>query len=311
MLKHILIPLDGSELAEQALPHARCLADAFQASLVLIRVIEIGPYTGEQMNVIAAHYESQQVAQAYLDRTATSLGQAGYPVDYQVSSGSAAEAILACARDRAIDLIVMSTHGRSGIGRWVFGGVADKVLRGADVPVFLIRSSADAWRPESRAAAYERILVPLDGSMLAEQALPHAEKVARAMGGEIVLLRVPTIPPFLAFGPDPGMLLPSLLNEVYEEADAYLANVARRLHARGLAVYKARMDPGPVAEAILDYARDADIDLIVMSTHGRGGVGRWVYGSIADRVLRGAEVPVLLVRAGSRRGTGMALDAAA
>ncbi len=304
MATRILIPLDGSELAEQALPHARCLADAFQAGLVLVRVIEVTPYMGEPHYTMVAHFEVQEMAREYLERIATELGDAGYRVDCQVLSGSAAETILACAREQRADLIVMSTHGRSGIGRWVFGSVADKVLRGAHVPVLLVRSSTG--NAPAEVAAYQRILVPLDGSQLAEQALPHAERIARAFHGEIVVLRVPTISPSLTFGPDPGVLLPTLLNEAYEEADAYLANVARRLHAHGIEAHKVPMDPGPVAEAILDYARDADIDLIVMSTHGRSGVGRWVYGSVADRVLRGAEIPVLLIRAcdgNNRQGT--------
>jgi len=301
MAKRILVPLDGSELAEQALPHARYLADAFQAGLILLRVVETTPYTGNHAHVMAAHFEVQQMAQAYLEQMAAQLREHGYRVDRQILSGTAAETILACAEDQGADLIVMSTHGRSGIGRWVFGSVADKVLRGAGIPVLLIRASAKA--APSNAMGYDRILVPLDGSPLAEQALPHAEEMARATGAEIVILRVPTIPPFLTWGPDPGMVMPALLNEAYEEADAYLANVARRLHARGFVVHKAPMDPGPVADAIIDYAREANIDLIVMSTHGRSGIGRWVYGSVADRVLRGADVPVLLIRASQQNTT--------
>jgi nucleotide-binding universal stress UspA family protein len=258
---------------------------------------------GEPQHAMVAHFEVQEVAQAYLGRIATELRSAGHSVEYQVLSGSSAEAILSYARDRQADLIVMSTHGRSGIGRWVFGSVADKVLRGAHIPVFLVRASAN--NAPAEVTAYQRILVPLDGSPLAEQALPHAEKIARAFHGEIVVLRVPTIPPSLTFGPDPGVLLPTLLNEAYDEADAYLDNVVRRLHAHGIVAHKVPMDPGPVAEAILDYARDADIDLIVMSTHGRSGIGRWVYGSVADRVLRGAEVPVLLIRARNANRQGM------
>ena len=295
MVERILVPLDGSELAAQALPHARYLADELHARLLLLWVVETVSYSGDPGEAMPALFEVHEMAQTYLERVAAQLRNNGRPVESHVLSGTPAESILACADDRAVDLIVMSTHGRSGIGRWVYGSVADKVLRGARVPVLLIRAVVQEAPLE--AVRYERLLVPLDGSALAEQALPHAEELARATGAEIVLLRVPTVPPFVTWGPDPGMLMPALLNEAYEEADAYLANVARRLRACGFVVRKAPMDPGPVADTIIDYAHEADIDLIVMSTHGRSGIGRWVFGSVTDRVLRGAGVPVLLVRA--------------
>ena len=297
MVERVLVPLDGSELAEQALPHARYLADTFHASLFLLWVVEAIPYSGDRGEAMTAHFDVHQMAESYLERVAAELREGGRQVEPQVLSGTPAETILACAEEQAIDLIVMSTHGRSGIGRWVYGSVADKVLRGANIPVLLVRAAVEKVAPE---AGYRRLLVPLDGSPLAEQALPHAEELAHATGAEVVLLRVPTIPPSLTWGPNGGMVVSALLNEACEEADAYLANVARRLHARGIEAHRVPTDPGPVADTIIDYAREADIDLIVMSTHGRSGIGRWVYGSVADRVLRGANVPVLLIRARER-----------
>jgi nucleotide-binding universal stress UspA family protein len=100
------------------------------------------------------------------------------------------------------------------------------------------------------------------------------------------------------------MLVPTLLSEAYREADSYLANVARRMKAKGLRIHRAAVDPGAVAETVIDYARESTVDCIVMSTHGRSGLRRWVYGSVADRVLRGADVPILLIRP-QRSATGV------
>jgi nucleotide-binding universal stress UspA family protein len=294
-MKRILVPLDGSALAEQAISHATLQARRFGARVFLLRVAEGVPPT------VASGATSELLrggddVEAYLAGVADKLSAAGVEeVDYDTRVGAPAEMILEFARDEGIDLIVMSTHGRSGIGRWVYGSVADKVLRGADTPVFLIRASQSA--SASRASSYRRFLVTLDGSQLSEYALPYAEAWAKAFDAEIVLLRVPTLPAYVSLGPDSSMLVPSLLSDAYEEADAYLANVVRQLKAKGLSVHKAAVEPGAVADTIIDYAQEAEVDCIVMSTHGRSGLGRWVYGSVADRVLRGAGVPVLLVRA--------------
>ncbi len=295
MIDRILVPLDGSDLATQALQHATLQARKFNAHLLLLRVVEpVPPSAMERISepqVLAAKEE----AESYLKTVAETLSAKGMSVEYHTRSGPSAESIIAFAKTEDVDLIAMSTHGRSGIGRWVYGSVADKVLRGADVPVFLIRASKELQT--SDVTPYQRLLVPLDGSELAELALPYAEIWAKTFDAEVILLRVPTLPAYVSLGPDASMLVPSLLCEAYEEADTYLANVTRRLKAKGLTVHKAAVEPGAVADTIIDYARDASVDCIVMSTHGRSGLGRWVYGSVADRVLRGAGMPVLLVRA--------------
>jgi len=299
MIRRILIPLDGSDLAAQALPHGVLQARKFGAQLVLLRVVEPMPApvaewaVGEDMSEVQARVET------YLADVEKALRAEGLDVESHSRTGPSAETIVAFASTENIDLITMSTHGRSGIGRWVYGSVADKVLRGAETPVFLMRVSNED-QPIAK-PRYHCILVPLDGSELAEIALPYAEMWTKAFDGEVVLLRVPTLPAYVSLGPDASMLVPSLLTEVYDEADAYLANAVRKLKAKGLTVHKAAVEPGAIADTIIDFARDAGIDCIVMSTHGRSGLGRWVYGSVADRVLRGAGVPILLVRAPGRQ----------
>ena len=142
---------------------------------------------------------------------------------------------------------------------------------------------------------YKRLLVPLDGSPLAEAALSHAEGLAHQFGSEIVLLRV-VVSPYAIVAPDLVLAgTDSNHQQFADQAEQYLKGVAGKLAARNV---KARIIAceGPVAEAILDRAKENQIDLIVMSTHGRGGVSRWVYGSVADRVLQTAPCPVLLIR---------------
>lgn len=294
MIDRILVPLDGSDLAAQALPHAVLQAHQFQARVLLLRVVE--PMLGAVARQAAAHefFLVQENAEFYLEGVAETLKGEGLSVEFCTRIGRPAETIITLADEQNVDLIVMSTHGRSGIGRWVYGSVADKVLRGAEVPVFLIRASENVKSPE--VPGYRRVLVPLDGSELAELVLPYAETWAQTFDAELILIRVPTLPAFAPLNSDASLLLPTLLSEAYEEADTYLANITRRLKAKGLKVHKAAVEPGAIAETIIDYAHDAGVDLIVMSTHGRSGLSRWVYGSVADRVLRGADVPVLLVR---------------
>ncbi|MFQ5855333.1 MAG: universal stress protein [Anaerolineae bacterium] len=295
MIDRILVPLDGSDLAAQTVPHAALQARRFEARILLLRVVEPLPASSMELVTTPELFPVEENVESYLEGVANVVAGEGLSVDFYTRLGPAAESIIAFAKTEDVDLIAMSTHGRSGIGRWVYGSVADKVLRGADVPVFLIRASEDAQREE--ASGYRRLLVPLDGSDLAELALPYAETWSKAFDAEVILLRVPTLPAYVSLGPDASMLVPSLLSEAYEEADAYLANVTRRLNAKGLDVHRAAVEPGPIADTIIDYAHEADVDFIVMSTHGRSGLGRWVYGSVADRVLRGAGIPVLLVRA--------------
>lgn len=146
---------------------------------------------------------------------------------------------------------------------------------------------------------YKRLLVPLDGSALAEEALVHARHLARQFHSELVLLRV-VVSPYTIAAPD--LILAGYdagQEDFTHAAEAYLSAVVASLQADGLQAV-AHTAQGPVAESILDHAADEGVDMIVMSTHGRGGVSRWVYGSVADKVLQAASCPVLLVRASDK-----------
>jgi nucleotide-binding universal stress UspA family protein len=148
---------------------------------------------------------------------------------------------------------------------------------------------------------YQKIVVPLDGSRLAESVLEHVRALAQCMGSEVVLMRVMAYPAYDYLLTDPGMSA-SLREQMEQEACNYLEPLANGLQDEGIhASADAVVVTGPIADAIIEFARDKKADLIAMSTHGRTGPSRWLLGSIADRVVRGAGVPVLMVRPVARK----------
>ncbi len=297
MYSKILIPLDGSTLAEQTLPCALEVARRERAEVTLLCVVP--PIReSEVMDDGYVLYADQLTemaqddARAYLNRIACPLHAEGIKVKTALEVGIPADCILDYAQTMQMDLIAMATHGRSGVGRWVYGSVADRVLRAAACPVLLTRAGASA----ERAAAFSRILVPLDGSPLSESALPHARALATAFDAEIILLRVLSTAAGVYTLPE---MLPVLAADTYrneQETLEYLKRWEASLKDQGLRV-RTLSAKAPVAEAILDVARAEQVNLIAMCTHGRSGMQRWFYGSVAQRVLQAAEVPILLVRA--------------
>jgi nucleotide-binding universal stress UspA family protein len=237
--------------------------------------------------------ESQ--AQDYLQEVANELQRMGLKVQRVVRHGPAAEAIVDYADHAGIRQIVMATHGYSGVGRWVHGNVAERVLQSAGVPVLLVRARTKTQAGSDQTMACQRILVPLDGSPTAEQVLPPVTAIAQALGAHIVLFRVPIVFASGALIGEWAMALEGAFGTAEQIAAAYLERVAKGLQSQGVQV-SVSTRTGAVAEAILEYAEGNRIDLIAMCTHGRTGVARWALGSVADRVLRAGHIPALLVR---------------
>jgi nucleotide-binding universal stress UspA family protein len=301
MYQRVLLPLDGSELAEVALSYAKGIAGRLGLEVLLLHVAGKG------------EAESLPLHRAYIDQASERLrremaevqgktGSEPVVVKGEVAVGYPAEEILRYAGEKEVDLILMATHGRSGVRRWVLGSVADKVLRSAALPVLLIR----AGMPKD--AAYERwsspkMLVPLDGSELAELVLPHVEALALPQGGaaaEVVLVGICeplVLPPVTT--PETsvnwGTAADEYLAKSKKSAERYLFKVQRGLTDAGLKVSLEVLEGDPATE-IIDYAGRKQVNLIVMATHGRSGIGRWAYGSVAQKVLHGGSTPILLVR---------------
>ena len=288
----ILVPLDGSTLAESALPTAIRLAKAFGASLHLVRAAEATPAPGGDS--IEAQIRVVREAEDYVKEIEQRVAAEGVAVATSVWYGRATESIVEAADVNHVDLIVMSTHGRTGLGRLFLGSVAESVLRAAHIPVLLLRTGG-------RPTMFKRVLVPLDGSDLAEEVLPFLTEIAGPLDIEFTLLRVVVpVPPEYVEGT--RYITVENIPARMEAARAYLAPIAAGLEAKGVRVTTELRRGDPLPE-ILEAAKAAKVDLIAMTTHGRTGLGRLLFGSVAEAVLRHSEVPVFLVR-GAKRPAG-------
>ncbi len=258
--------------------------------------------------------------QKYLEAVADELKSgAQVTATCSVLRGAPAEMIIRRAREVGADLIVMTSHGRTGLSRTWLGSVADAVMRKSAIPVFMLRPERESETTKRRVAArgVKRILVPMDGSALATGIVPAATDLARTAHASITLLRVvPIVPIVMAYEPTlPVTSLPVVPDEaatqqLVDVATIELESAAQRLHEEtGIAVDSHVVVSGHAAQAIVDQAEARNIDVIAMSTHGRGA-SRLLLGSVADKVLRSSRVPVLLYRPVEVRTTGLTLDEA-
>jgi nucleotide-binding universal stress UspA family protein len=276
-LARVLVPLDGSTLAEAILPVVERLARDHEAEVILLEVLE-GQGARE------AGPDAERQAGGYLQQMVDSLRRRGLrQVRACVWYGDADQAIANAATRERADLIAMSTHGRSGLDWLRFGSVAEGVVRRAPVPVLLVRGMA-AWDR----GGIGRILVPLDGSEASEEVLPIVSCLAGPFDFEVQLLHVVEATRSL-----PGAPAGATAVHDPETEAAYLARVAASLEARGLRV-GVTLRAGLPAEVIPTVADETKSGLVAMSTHGRSGLGRLFLGSVAERVLRAVSVPVLL-----------------
>lgn len=296
MYRHLLVPLDGSRFAESALPAAAELARRMGAHVMLVHVLETeAPPTvhGDR------HLQVMTEADAYLAGAVQWMVTRGVKADGAVCSDEGGVAASIAKRAQAIgaDLIVLTSHGRSGVRGLLHGRVAQQVLQRGQTPVLLMQPS-----PQGRAASFtcQRVMVPLDGSDTAEGALQPASAIAHACAAELLLVWVvPTVETMAGERAVSARLMPTAAAELLEveahEAVAYVERVAARLRAPGLTV-RAVVERGEPVQMLLDTAVRRSADLIVMATHGRSGVSAVWAGSVASRVVAAATKPVLLVR---------------
>ncbi|MFC1957623.1 universal stress protein [Chloroflexota bacterium] len=295
MYEKILVPLDGSDLAEVALPYVEELAGRLGSEITLL-------YVGE-----SPESSYQRTYQFYIEKTAetTKEGAERYiektkgkaiKVKPRILVGNPAEEIVEYASREDIGLIVLATHGRSGINRWSLGSVADKVVRATDRPVVLIR--AKGAQPDMREKGIlNKALVPLDGSEEAEAVIPYIEELASKLKAEVILLQVMSTNYQAIAEEEYGYVIYTDKQIESDKAFAkdYLEKVSARLKQKGVAV-KSEVRFGVAAEEIIKLADEIYADVVAMSTHGRSGVGRWFFSSVADRILHEGHSPLLLVR---------------
>ena len=292
MFRTILVPLDGSPAAERALPLAAALARTAGARVVLVRcawVTGVPGWETERRQEAAA-----QEADDYLRPIAGELRLQDVRVDIRAIAAHPDQGILWTLSDEHADLVVMTTHGRSGVGRFIFGSVAEAVLTQSHVPVLLVRASS-LIEPRLDPGR-DGLLVPLDGSPVAEAVLPYATEMARVLDATLILVRVVPLPSLLT----PERLVePELSNEIFkmelQEAEDYLARLARQLREEGQRVLT-YVEIGPAAANILRKSDELNTVFVLMATHGRSGMNRLFFGSVAMEVLRRGDHPVMLIR---------------
>lgn len=285
MYKRILVPLDGSELAEGALPYVEELAKRFKSEAILLTVHTLGDYL-------------ELPLRAYLEKKARELDAAGVKASTMLIEGNAAVEILDFAGKSKVDLIVISAHGHSGFSDWALGGIAYKVLQRSHLPIILIRSQGLQEAAAQKGA--QRILVPLDGSKLAEGVIPHIEGLAKGAKDEVFLLRVTEpikTPHFVVHsgGFDWERYEKELLAQVENEAKHYLDRREKALSRKRLKVTSVSL-VGKPTPAILKFAGDNAINLIALSSYGLSGITKWVFGSVASKVIHNSSQSILLIR---------------
>ncbi len=296
MFKKLLIPLDGSDTAEAILPHAREIASKAAAEIVLVTAVQQVGIWDATLTLQVLERE-EELAQEYLETKAKDLKAAGFAnVRTRVTRGDAAEAILSLAQAEGADLLAISTHGRSGITRWLFGSVATRILETSTVPVLFLHPKAGADKGAA-GPRVNKILVPLDGSDLAMSILEPVQQFAKTMGASLVLFHaVAPIASYPGFETAQAATIGKVVEELQEQAKAILNRAAAKVKASGVeATMVVTLDVA--VDGVLRAAEELDADMIAIASHGRGGFGRMVLGSVADGVVRrSTDRPVLVIR---------------
>jgi nucleotide-binding universal stress UspA family protein len=303
MFHKVLVPLDRSSLAEQALGQAAAVARASNGELDLVFVHEPFPFDG--FGDAPWNAEQLEAEEAYLRSTANEVSTGTrVPVTCAVVRGQRVDAICKRAWDVQADLIVMTSHGRTGFSRAWLGSAADGVIRHSAIPVLMLHPAEGTVARLAARHLFTRVLVPLDGSALAKEALPPAIALAKCTDATITLLRV--VPPIPAITIDAGLPFvdPSPIATPDDVATAGLVDVAKRelaavaeeLAEQGVPKVDTEVVvAGQTARAIIEFAEGHGVDVIAMSTHGRGA-SRLLLGSVADKVIRASGLPVLVHR---------------
>ena len=301
-IRSVLVPLDGSPFAEQALPWAAAIAGAARARLrlTLVHQSPSPPPLDEATGRLYTRIELslRKVQREYLAKVADQVRREhGVQVAKVTLQGTPAPALARYVEEMDPEIVVMTTHGAGGIRRAWLGSVADQLVRSLEIPMLVIRPR-EADQVPAGVAALQEILVALDGSRRAEAALPPAATLALLLRAKLALVRVvqPVVPFTDPVRPFPLGFDEELTRLSRAEAQDYLDDVAESLNAAGVPASAAAVVGSSAFEAIQDAARAPGTGMIALATRGRGGLPRMVLGSVADKLVRGGELPVLVTR---------------
>ena len=295
-LKHILVPLGGSAYAEQAVDVAVQLAKTFGGHITLVTVLrtrEPHPADPQAQEALAMVKREKE---AYLRGVVERVEKQGVEAAYEVGVGPIAEVLNHLVAERGVDLLVMTTHSKSAFHRWLMGSKASKILQLVNVPILVFRPQHESG---ARRLAFRRLLVPLDGSALAERVLPYTRALAEAFGGKVILLGVPEIPDPALYG-TMADIVAQLRAQAEAKLRAYLNAVVAALQESGVAVEMTIAGHEP-PQAILAVGDEKDVDLIMLTSHGHGAQDAVLLGSTAERVVHHSQRPVFLTPIDEKR----------
>ena len=299
-IRHVLVPLDGSHLAECVLPFAAVVAQAFAARITLLRVLEAhGGDPGLSSHVDPLLWEiSQAAARSELSRIARELEPAGVTPSVEIVSGAAAEQVIHFAEEEHVDLIVLSSHGEGGLNGWQLSSTVQKVVLRARTSVLIVPAYAYSGR-QVGSLRLAKILLPLDCSPRAECILPLAHALARVDDGELILAHVVSEPELpRRMSPSAGDLaLAAQLTECNRaEAERYLSYLQSQVVAQGTRA-RVRIVAAPRCDRTLRALADEEnVDLILLAAHGKTGDATERYGTVAARLLQSSNKPMLIVQ---------------
>ncbi|WP_367175382.1 universal stress protein [Haloarcula rubripromontorii] len=282
MFDRILVPTDGSPGSERAFEVAATLASTHDAAVHVLSVVDEHGPTDDDWD-----YDGGTPAEAFIESQADHVDTEGLSVTPAVREGVVHDAVLDYTDENDIDLIVMGTHGRTGVRRFLLGSVTEKVVRLADVPVLSVKADA-----EPGTVSFDDILLPTDGSSGAEAAIEPAGALASATDATVNLVSVVDT---RSLGIDVGSTV--IVDELESVATDAVGDASDRLSGLGVETVETAITHGVPYRAILDAIEDTDANLVVIGTHGRTGVDRYLLGSVAEKLVRTSPVPVMTVRA--------------
>jgi nucleotide-binding universal stress UspA family protein len=301
MFDPILVPLDGSLLAECALSHAVAIARAFDAKVVLLRVLDKDKNhaNGKAQLFDLVNWQINKTgAKLYLEKTSARLQEAGLQIEAAVLEGLVAESITEFAQNKGMKLIILSSHGRSGLSQWGISSVTQKIIFSAPTSVLIIRAHQPA-SSEIIEGQYKRIMVPLDGSRRAENVLPMVTHLARFHKSWIHVVHVVKTPEMARQMPlarEDVELSERIVSRNREEAIRYLDQM--RLHSplEGIDVQTHLLTSDNAAAALHELAEKEGIDMVALSAHGYSGYNQWPYGGMVNNFVMYSKVPLLIVQ---------------
>jgi nucleotide-binding universal stress UspA family protein len=300
MYSKIMVPTDGSGFDREAIRVALRIAGKSGAKVRLVRVVSsaklmesVAPFDGVEpsVEVLENWRNSAQSELEALAAECISTSKADISVD--LLDGPIAERLEGYAQGNKFDLIVISSHGRGGMSRLSLGSVTDSLIRHTQIPVLVVKSVPSYLNPRA-SDTFRRIIVPLDGSTLAEQILPRVRLLAKLEESDVTLLHV--LAPQNQLHEERADLTPPWWSRHIAVSKAYLARIEAKMRREGLLVATEVVVGENVPRAICDYATSQRADLIAIATHGRGGLARMIRGSVADAVTRSSRISMLVFR---------------